>query len=253
MTYDRDEFLQRLRNAIAYGSQAEGGEPDQFEEEERATSSWTLADASPADDVFTRITAAFQAPGDQQGQAALAPTPEASAAIALRARPYGQQVEIEFDLEEYTGPVDEQAVLAQWRERLDRLGLKPVGFHSVFERGESVRIDDVTWWVGPMGAIRHPRIPAPVFHRLRAAEADGIPFFSLQWAEEFANPTQRPSITAPGLEALIRKATIPRRADEIRPFTESPVVRSRPDPILFGVIKTEPRRGLWCAIGAWDH
>jgi hypothetical protein len=98
-------------------------------------------------------------------------------------------------------------------------------------------------------------VPESVYHRIRAAEAAGIPFAYWLWGEEqFSRPTFRP-VREPlparairlGGEAAAVLGTL------AAPLGRLVTVLASIDPIVIGVIPTAPNRGLWCSLGAWLH
>lgn len=151
--------------------------------------------------------------------------------VALRQRPYGLGLVPEKEISEYTDPRNEAAIEARWRPVLDRLDIRMLEIRDVVSQPVRINVDGIDWDIAPMGSGPY-NVPQTVYHRIRAAEAEGIPFAYWMWGEEkLTRPTFQP----------IREPVPVRSASPKR------------DPIVIGVIPTAPNRGIWCLLGIWLH
>src|SRR5438309_6372407 len=160
--------------------------------------------------------------------------------VALREEPYGLDLLPDKERVEVSDPRNEAATEARWAPVLERLGIPILGVRDVPSEAVRLDLDGITWELVPMGTGVYD-VPESVYHRIRAAEAAGIPFAYWLWGEErFSRPTFRP-VHEP----------LPARA--IRLGGEAAAILGRLatalaslDPIVIGVIPTAPNRGLWC-------
>ncbi len=151
--------------------------------------------------------------------------------IALKERPFDLGLAPEREHLEVRDPRNEAATEARWQPVLERLDIEVLGIRDVPTQPVRVEVHGVIWEVAPMES-RVYHVPESVYHRIRAAEAAGIPFAYWVWGEEqFARPTFQPT---------------PER-EQVRPLP-----RGR-DPIVVGIIPTAPNRGVWCLLGLWFH
>lgn len=157
--------------------------------------------------------------------------------LARRASPYGLALLPETNTHEYTDPQNEAAVQRRWQRRCEQHGAAILGIHDVPTRPIWVQLDGVRWLLGPLGDEERA-VPAEVFHRWRALEAAGVPFFYWLWGEE---QPQRPNLRP-----------LPERRTRWLISSAAPLEQQR-DPIVIGVIPTAPNRGLWVLIGRWLH
>src|SRR6185312_8302363 len=96
--------------------------------------------------------------------------------LARRASPYGLALQPETDTYEYTNPQNEAAVQQRWQRTCEQHGAAILGIRDVPTQPVWVQLDDVRWLLGPLGSAEH-WVPAETFHRWRALEAAGVPFF----------------------------------------------------------------------------
>jgi hypothetical protein len=184
------------------------------------------------------------------------PAIQASTGVALTVRTGGLDMDLLPDKEgvEYRDPRNEAATEARWAPVLERLGIPILGVRDVPAEAVRLDLDGITWELVPMGTDVYD-VPESVYHRIRAAEAAGIPFAYWLWGEEcFSRPTFRP-VREPlparairlGGEAAAALGTL------AAPLGRLVTVLARIDPIVIAVIPTAPNRGLWCSLGAWLH
>ena len=155
--------------------------------------------------------------------------------------PYGLGLLPESDHLEYTDPRNEDVVTERWRGVLERLGIKVLYVRDTITGPTRFDFDGVEWLLEPMDNHRTYDVPVSVYHRVRAAEAEGVPFGYWIWGEEqFARPAFRPTperAPASAARGAARESWFPRLVD----------------PLVIAVIPTAPGRGLWCLLGAWLH
>jgi hypothetical protein len=163
--------------------------------------------------------------------------------IALSERPYDTALVPNQAIHEYSSARNEAAVRARWEPTLARLGVELLGVRDVPEQPTIVMVDGVKWTLERMRDDTYT-VPSDVYHRVRAAEAAGVPFAYFLWGEEqFDRPMFRMADGGAGGSSSGR-GTRPRQ----------PAWFERAlDPILIAVIPTAPNRGLWCKLGAWFH
>ncbi len=150
--------------------------------------------------------------------------------VATRERPYNLGIASNKNLYELTDPRNEEATLARWQPVLHRLNIPILGTRDVPSQQVRFSYDGIDWQLSRMGTQTY-NVPESVYHRIRAAEAEGVPFAYWLWGEEqFVRPTFQP-IPEPTLVRGTRKR----------------------DPIVIGVILTAPNRGIWCLLGQWLH
>ena len=152
------------------------------------------------------------------------------ARLRERERPYDLGISPDHNLFEYTDPRNEEATLVRWQPALKRLHIPILGVRDVPSEPVRVIFEGIEWILSRMGNKTYD-VPESVYHTIRSAEAEGVPFAYWLWGEEqFARPTFRP-IPEPEPERSTRKR----------------------DPIVIGVIPTAPNRGIWCLLGKWLH
>lgn len=154
--------------------------------------------------------------------------------LARRESPYGLAVLPEKDTFEYTDPRNEAAVEQRWRPICERHGAAILGIRDVPTSRVRVEVNGIAWDLERLGSVERG-VPAEVFHRWRALEAEGVPFTDWLWGEE---QLQRPQF---------------RPLPATRVATWNAPIDSRRDPVVIGVIPTAPGRGLWVLIGRWFH
>src|SRR5436190_21350592 len=103
--------------------------------------------------------------------------------IATRAKPYSLGVVPDREQFEYTDPQNEAATQARWQPVLDRLGIKILGIRDVPTEPVRVNVDGIDWDLKRMGDAEYT-VPESVYHRIRAAEAEEVPFAYWLWGEE---------------------------------------------------------------------
>ena len=174
--------------------------------------------------------------------------------VALREQPYRLGLLPDKERVEYGDPRNEAATEARWAPALERLGIPTLGVRDVPSEAVRLDLDGITWELAPMGTGVYD-VPESVYHRIRAAEAAGIPFAYWLWGEErFSRPAFRP-VREPlparairlGGEAAAVLGTL------AAPLGRLVTVLASIDPVVIGVIPTAPNRGLWCSLGAWLH
>jgi hypothetical protein len=174
--------------------------------------------------------------------------------VALREQPYGLDLLPEKERVEYGDPRNEAATEARWAPVLERLGIPILGVRDVPSEAVRLDLDGITWELVPMGSGVYD-VPESVYHRIRAAEAAGIPFAYWLWGEErFSRPAFRP-VREPLPARAVRLSG---EAAAVLGTLAAPLGRlvtalASIDPIVIGVIPTAPHRGLWCSLGAWLH
>lgn len=156
--------------------------------------------------------------------------------LALAEQPFGLELLPDHTIFEYRDPRNEDATVARWKPTLDRFGIDVLGVRDIPSGQTRFTVDGIEWDLRVLNGGVHS-VPSPVYHRIRSAEAAGIPFGYWIWGEEqFSQPTFVPD---PGLARTSR--------------TPVPAIGDERDPILIGVIPTAPNRGVWCKLGAWFH
>lgn len=161
--------------------------------------------------------------------------------IAHRANPYGLAILPERDHHEYTAPQHEAAVEQRWRPICERHGAAILGIRNLPTDRARLVLDGIPWILEPLGQGER-QVPAEVFHRWRALEAESVPFQWWLWGEE---QPQRPKFRVlPGSGAAQSTQWAQR---------SGLATTERRDPVVIGVIPTAPHRGVWVLVGRWFH
>ena len=176
-------------------------------------------------------------------------------ALARRSAPYGLAVLPEPDMYEYTDPHNEVAIERRWRPVCEQHGAAILGVRDVPAHPVQLELDGIRWQLEPLGTAERA-VPAEVYHRWRALEAAGVPFFYWLWGEELP---ERPRFTP--LPASSHSPAVSRRrpngvhlrtvGDQLSAWLDEALTKL--DPLVIGIIPTAPGRGLWVLIGRWFH
>lgn len=173
----------------------------------------------------------------------------ADTTLARRASPYGLAVLPEKEVYEYTDPRNEAAIDRRWRPICERHGAAVLGIREVPTSPVRVELDGIPWRLEPLGTTERA-VPAEVFHRWRALEAEGVPFLYWLWGEE---QPQRPNLRPlPASGAAKLGAGLVQSARRLLTWSGD-MVGFLSDPVVIGVIPTAPGRGLWVLLGRWFH
>jgi hypothetical protein len=171
-----------------------------------------------------------------------------NSSVARRASPYGLAILPEKDNHEYTAPGNEAATEQRWRPTCERHGAAMLGIRDLPTERVRLVLDGMPWILEPLGQGER-QVPAEVFHRWRALEAEGVPFQWWLWGEE---QPQRPKFRVLP-DAGATQSTQWAQRSRLAPTQQRDWATPQRDPLVIGVIPTAPSRGVWVLLGRWFH
>lgn len=114
---------------------------------------------------------------------------------------------------------DEESAKTLCRMMLGAYQVTVLAVWDMLYASQRRQLDNVDWKLTPIRTGELYRVPQVVQQRVMLLEQRDIHFDAYIWGEEQAVPEPR---------------------------------RQR-DPILIGVLRVAPHRGVWCLLGVWDH